>query len=47
MEIEYDPAKSEKNKQDRDLPFDLTAKFEWETASVIWCLPLVMNLFAL
>jgi uncharacterized protein len=32
MEIEFDPDKSEKNKQQRDLPFDQAVEFEWEDA---------------
>jgi uncharacterized DUF497 family protein len=33
MEIEFDPAKSEKNRQERNLPFDLAADFDWSGAS--------------
>jgi uncharacterized DUF497 family protein len=32
MKIEFDPQKSKKNEENRGLPFDLTADFEWETA---------------
>lgn len=32
MKIEFDPAKSEKNAHERDLPFDRAEEFEWETA---------------
>ncbi len=32
MKIEYDLNKSKKNIVDRNLPFDLVADFEWETA---------------
>ena len=35
MEIEFDQAKSEKNRLERDLPFDLVATFEWDSA-VVW-----------
>lgn len=34
MEFEYDPAKSEKNAQERGLPFDAAADFEFETALI-------------
>jgi hypothetical protein len=32
MKIEFDPAKSEKNRQERDLPFELAADFDWAGA---------------
>lgn len=32
MRIDFDPAKSAKNTQERGLPFDLAAKFEWTEA---------------
>ena len=32
MKIEYDPAKSNKNYQERGLPFDQVVEFDWETA---------------
>ena len=32
MRIDFDPAKSAKNAQDRKLPFDLVADFDWQTA---------------
>jgi uncharacterized DUF497 family protein len=36
MKIDYDPRKSAKNAEDRDLPFDLTRDaFEWVTAGII------------
>lgn len=35
MKIEFDPAKSEKNSQERKLPFDLVVDFEWESA-LVW-----------
>ena len=35
MEIEFDQAKSEKNRLERDLPFDLVVTFEWDSA-VVW-----------
>jgi uncharacterized protein len=34
MEIEFDQAKSEKNRLERDLPFALVATFEWDSAMV-------------
>jgi len=34
MKIEFDPAKSERNRQQRGLPFDLVEHFEWEQALV-------------
>lgn len=33
MEIEFDPVKSEKNRQERNLPFDQAADFDWSGAS--------------
>lgn len=35
MKIEFDQAKSEKNSQERKLPFDLAVYFEWESA-LVW-----------
>lgn len=35
MKIEFDPAKSEKNKVERGLPFGMAADFDWEGASII------------
>ena len=32
MKIEFDPAKSEKNREERDLPFDRATDFDWEAA---------------
>lgn len=32
MKIDFDPKKSNRNEQLRDLPFELTADFDWETA---------------
>lgn len=32
MRIEFDPAKSARNAQERQLPFDLVVDFRWETA---------------
>jgi uncharacterized protein len=34
MEIEFDQVKSEKNRLERDLPFDLVATFEQDSAMV-------------
>ncbi|MFT0531669.1 BrnT family toxin [Castellaniella hirudinis] len=34
MEIEYDPAKSERNIQERGLSFDLVADFDFDTAVI-------------
>ena len=34
MEIEFDPDKSVKNAEERGLPFDLVADFDFETALV-------------
>lgn len=34
MEITFDPAKSERNVLERDLPFDRAADFDFETAHV-------------
>ena len=33
MEIAFDPAKSEKNRLERNLPFELAADFDWAGAS--------------
>lgn len=35
MKIEFDPQKSERNQQERNLPFDLVEFFEWQTALII------------
>jgi uncharacterized DUF497 family protein len=35
MKIEFDPAKSEKNRRGRGLPFELVKQFDWESA-VFW-----------
>lgn len=35
MTIEFDPAKSERNAQTRNLPFDRASDFDWETA-IYW-----------
>nr|WP_321465661.1 BrnT family toxin [uncultured Desulfobulbus sp.] len=32
MKIEFDPVKSEKNKNQRELPFDKASEFDWENA---------------
>lgn len=32
MKIEFDPVKSEKNGEERDLPFDRAIDFDWATA---------------
>lgn len=32
MKIEFDPAKSDKNRQQRGLPFDRAADFDWQGA---------------
>lgn len=32
MKIDFDPGKSRKNEETRDLPFNQVANFEWETA---------------
>jgi uncharacterized DUF497 family protein len=32
MKIDFDPKKSKKNIDDRGLPFELVADFDWETA---------------
>jgi uncharacterized protein len=32
MKIEFDPAKNERNFRERDLPFEMAADFDWETA---------------
>ena len=33
MEIEFDPAKSERNRLERNLPFELAENFDWAGAS--------------
>ncbi len=35
MEIEFDPNKSQKNADERGLPFDLVHEFNWESALII------------
>lgn len=35
MRITFDPAKSQKNADERDLPFDLVADLEWDSALAI------------
>ena len=32
MKIEFDPAKSEKNRRERGLPFELVEQFDWSAA---------------
>jgi uncharacterized DUF497 family protein len=34
MRLEFDPAKSARNAAERDLPFDLVADFDWNTATI-------------
>lgn len=34
MDIEFDPNKSAKNKQERGLPFDCVQQFNWESALI-------------
>lgn len=34
VEIEFDPVKNSKNIQERGLPFDLVAEFDWTTALI-------------
>lgn len=34
MDIQFDPAKSEKNEAERGLPFGLVAGFDWDSALV-------------
>ena len=34
MKIEFDPIKSQRNADDRGLPFDLAIDFNWETALI-------------
>ena len=33
MKIEFDPIKSQKNADERDLPFDRVTEFDWETST--------------
>jgi len=33
MKIEFDQAKSDKNEEERDLPFECAADFDWEGAT--------------
>jgi uncharacterized DUF497 family protein len=35
MELVWDPAKSAKNAEERDLPFDLTIELDWSAAQII------------
>ena len=35
MEIVWDPAKSAKNAEERELPFDLTLELDWSAAQII------------
>ncbi len=35
MRLTYDPAKSTRNEQERGMPFELAADFEWSTALII------------
>lgn len=35
MQISFDPAKSERNAAERELPFDLAAEFDFETALTV------------
>ena len=35
MKIEFDPTKSERNAQERGLPFDMLEEFDWEGA-IYW-----------
>ena len=35
MRIEFDPTKSQKNADDRQLPFDLVVEFDWDAAIVV------------
>jgi uncharacterized DUF497 family protein len=34
MEIEFDPAKSAKNEEERSLPFELVRELEWGKARI-------------
>jgi uncharacterized protein len=34
VKIEFDPIKSQKNSDERDLPFDKVAEFDWATALI-------------
>lgn len=34
MDIEFDPAKSERNERERGLPFEMVADLEWENALI-------------
>jgi uncharacterized protein len=34
VKIEFDPNKSRKNAEERGLPFELVADFQWETAMI-------------
>ncbi len=35
MKLEFDPKKSNKNKEKRGLPFDKVIEFDWETAAYV------------
>jgi len=35
MRLSYDPAKSERNKADRGLAFDLAEEFDWSSALIV------------
>lgn len=35
MKIEFDPVKSEKNRRERGLSFDMAAEFEWSDAVIM------------
>jgi uncharacterized DUF497 family protein len=35
MKIEFDPAKSEKNARERDLPFTMAEEFDFESALIV------------
>jgi len=35
MRLTYDPAKSERNEQERGMPFELATDFDWSTALIV------------
>ncbi len=35
MRLSYDPAKSQRNEQERGLPFELAADFDWSAALIV------------
>ena len=35
MRLTYDPAKSQRNEQERGMPFALAADFDWSTALIV------------